>query len=73
MFVLQDDSLSTVGVNGEGMGFQGISPSFGIIFYTHQNQSDLTSYYIVQLSFNPCEMNYDLMKSDQIGFDGYKM
>ena len=43
VFVLQDESLSTVGGNGEGMGFQGISPSFGITFYTHQNQSDLTS------------------------------
>ena len=43
MFVLQDEIISTVGGNGQGMGFQGISPSFGIAFDTHQNQSDLTA------------------------------
>ena len=31
------------GGDGEGMGFQGISPSFGIAFDTHQNPSDLTA------------------------------
>ena len=43
MFVLQDESMSKVGGNGEGMGFQGISPSFGISFDTHQNPSDMTA------------------------------
>ena len=32
-----------MGGDGEGMGFQGISPSFGIAFDTHQNPSDLTA------------------------------
>ena len=43
MFVLHDESMSTVGGNGEGMGFQGISPSFGISFDTHKNPSDETA------------------------------
>ena len=34
-----------MGGNGEGMGFQGISPSFGISFDTHHNPSDLTAEY----------------------------
>ena len=32
-----------MGGDGEGMGFQCISPIFGIEFYTHQNQSDMTA------------------------------
>ena len=43
VFVLQDESMYTVGGNEEGMGFQGISPSFGIEFDTHQNPSDETA------------------------------
>ena len=43
VFVLQDESTSTVGLTGEGMGFQGISSSFGISFDTHHNPSDETT------------------------------
>ena len=43
VFVFQDESMLTVGIIGEGMGFQGISPSFGIAFDTHQNPSDETA------------------------------
>ena len=32
--------MLTVGRIGEGMGFQGIIPSFGIAFDTHKNPSD---------------------------------
>ena len=35
--------MSTAGGDRKGMGFQGISPIFGIEFYTHQNQYDLTA------------------------------
>ena len=42
VFVLQDESMSTVGGIGEGMGFQGISPSFGIAFDTNYNYPDMT-------------------------------
>ena len=43
VFVLQDESTSTVGFKGEGVGFQGISPSFGISFDTHHNPYDETA------------------------------
>ena len=42
VFVLQDISNSLVGYAGKGMGYSGISPSFGIEFDTYYNSFDPT-------------------------------
>ena len=42
VFVLKDKSNSSVGNYGGGMGYEGISPSFGIEFDTYYNSFDPT-------------------------------
>jgi len=39
MFVMQTDGPSALGLQGEGLGFAGFSPSLGIEFDTYNNQS----------------------------------
>jgi len=43
VFVLQDKSNSLVGGEGDGMGYSGITPSFGIEFDTFHNTIDPTN------------------------------
>ncbi len=39
VFVMQQVSNSVLGIDGEGMGFSGFAPSFGVEFDTYQNAS----------------------------------
>lgn len=39
VFVMQQVSNTAIGMDGEGMGFSGFAPSFGVEFDTYQNQN----------------------------------
>jgi gliding motility-associated-like protein len=40
VFVLQQQGVNAIGINGSGMGYQGFFPSFGIEFDTYSNNAD---------------------------------
>jgi gliding motility-associated-like protein len=40
VFVLQQQGVNAIGVNGSGMGYQGFFPSFGVEFDTYSNNAD---------------------------------
>ena len=40
VFVLQQQGVNAIGINGSGMGYQGFNPSFGVEFDTYSNNAD---------------------------------